>query len=122
MSAYDLFSLAGRAQASELGESVQVLYSRPFCRISLVVRKGDPECSLLLEAVARYDLPLSPTDSSLRRGLMRRLGRFGFLLVQENGCKVYELNVQANEIDRVMAGLIKGWLDHSQCSSAPDPE
>jgi hypothetical protein len=63
---YDVPSLVRRVQISEIGESIGVLLTRPYCRTSLVARNGETGCSLLLEAV-NYVLPSSSADSSSRR-------------------------------------------------------
>jgi hypothetical protein len=113
MSGYEISSIKGKARASELGESVEVLYSRAFCRISIVARESDAESSLVLEVITRHDLPLSPSETASRKAMVRRLGRFGFQLVQENGSRVYELTVAPEGIDDVMAGLVDGWSRHA---------
>jgi hypothetical protein len=108
MNRYDISSLVSRAKANDIGESLELLVSLPCCRISLVAREGATGCFLTLEAVARYDIPLSPIESASRRRLVRRIESLGFQLVQENGSKVYELRVSETDIERVMASLLRG--------------
>jgi hypothetical protein len=109
MSGFDIASLIQRAKANEIGESLEVLFTRPSCRISLVARNNREGLGLFLEVVAIYNLPLSPIDLASRRVLVRRLGPLGFQLVQENGSKVYELKVRQEELENVMTALLKGW-------------
>lgn len=105
MNEYDITILIERAIKNDIGESLQVIFARPYCRVSLVARKCDRGCQLFMEAVARYDVPLSPSDSASRKGLVRRLGSLGFQLVQVNGSKVYELKVSKNEVDGMLENL-----------------
>jgi hypothetical protein len=104
----DIASLIGRAASDEIGESLMMIASRPYCRISLVARNHDQETSLFIETVVRYDLRLTRTELASRRGLLRRLGSLGFTLVQENGSKVYERNVREEQVNDVVAGLLEG--------------
>ncbi|MGD0818422.1 MAG: hypothetical protein ABR986_08525 [Methanomassiliicoccales archaeon] len=106
MSRYNIAALIDRAKGNEIGESLAVLISRSYCRISLVARNNETECSLFLEAVARYDVQLSSTDSTSRKRLVHRLGSLGFQLVQENGSKVYELKISESDIGEVMVNLL----------------
>jgi hypothetical protein len=103
----DIASLMRRAGCDEIGESLSVLVSRTYCRISLVARNREDRCLLFVEAVVKYNVPLTPADLASRKLLVRRLGSLGFSLVQENGSKVYELRVGKEMVEEVMAGLIK---------------
>ena len=104
----DIVSLVGRAGSDEIGESLMVIASRPYCRISLVARNQYDHTSLFVETVVRYDLRLTKEERGLRRGLLRRLASLGFTLVQENGSKVYEQKVCEEEVQEVVASLLNG--------------
>jgi hypothetical protein len=103
----DIASLIGKAGSDEIGESLMVIDSRPYCRISLVARNHERQTGLFVEAVVKYDLRLTASELGLRKLLLRRLVSLGFTLVQENGSKVYERNVREDEVEEVVALLIK---------------
>jgi hypothetical protein len=103
----EIAALIVSAGSDEIGESLMVIASRPYCRISLVARNQDHQTSLFVEAVVKYDLRLTTTELGFRRGLLRRLGSLGFTLVQENGSKVYERKVCEEEVKEVIASLLK---------------
>ncbi len=110
MSLFDISVLITEAMSNDIGESLQVLASRTYCRISLVARKTGSECSLYMEVVVRYHVVLSSSETASRRGLVRRLGLLGFNSVQENGSKVYEMRVAEEGVEGALAVLL---LDHS---------
>jgi hypothetical protein len=100
-----IVDLKKRAAASDLGEAVDVLLSRRYCRVSLVARYTMEGCLFFLEVVERHDFPLTDLESASRRRLSRRLACLGFQLVQENGSRVYELAVGENDFERVVISL-----------------
>jgi hypothetical protein len=105
MSGIDVAALISDASKSEIGESLIVLVTRPYCRISLVARRSVSGYSLFIEAVTRHDIPLTTNDLASRRALIRRFCRLGFLLVEENGSKIYEKCVDVEECVKVMTAL-----------------
>lgn len=107
MNDFDIASLIGKAGSDEIGESLTVIASLSYCRISLVARNHDHQTSLFIEAVVKHDLGLTATDAGLRRNLLCRLRSLCFALVQENGSKVYEHRVREDEVQGMVANLLQ---------------
>ena len=105
MNGNDMAALINDASKNEIGESLLVLFTHPYCRISLVARRSVSGYSLFIEAVTRHDIPLTPSDLASRRALIRRFNRLGFLLVEENGSKIYEKSVDIQECEEVVNAL-----------------
>jgi len=105
MSGAGISDLMKRASSSDLGEAVDILVSKRYCRVSLVARETPDGCLFFVEVVERHDIPLTAVEEASRRRLARRLLNLGFQLVQENRSKVYELRVSESGVGRVVISL-----------------